>query len=78
VEISITRLRASLSAVLRSVASGEEVVVTHHGRPYVRLLPVRARKRTLPRVGAFEGQYKLPDDWDNIPTGFERIPAEDC
>ncbi|MBT9589202.1 type II toxin-antitoxin system prevent-host-death family antitoxin [bacterium] len=36
---SVTNLKASLSAFLDSVKSGEEVLVTERGRPIARLIP---------------------------------------
>ena len=37
---SITELKNSLSAYLRSVKAGEEVLITDRGRPIARLVPV--------------------------------------
>ena len=39
---TVSQLKMSLSAYLRQVKAGEEVVVTEHGRPIARLLPGRA------------------------------------
>lgn len=39
--ISISQLKSGLSAALRSVRRGTEVVVTDRGRPVARLVPVR-------------------------------------
>ena len=72
-EITFADLKANLSEFLGKAAAGEEVTVTRHGRPYVRIEAVRKPRPALPRVGAFEGQFKLPDDWDAIPTGMEKL-----
>lgn len=37
---SVSQLKLSLSAYLRKVKAGEEVVITERGRPIARLLPL--------------------------------------
>ena len=37
---TVSQLKMSLSAYLRQVKAGEEVVITEHGRPIARLLPL--------------------------------------
>lgn len=43
-EIGIRELKASLSTVLRRVASGEFVRVTNHGRPVADIVPAGASR----------------------------------
>lgn len=57
--IGVAELKARLSAYLDKVKAGEEVVVTEHGRPVARLVPVfsdaersNARLQRLVRSGA--------------------------
>ena len=40
VSVGVAKLKASLSAYLARVKSGQEVLVTEHGRPIARLVPV--------------------------------------
>jgi len=66
--------KARLSELLARAAAGEKVHITRHGKPYAVVGPAGARragKRKLPRVGAFAGEFELPETWDSIPTGFE-------
>ncbi len=70
-DVTVAEMKANLSNVLRKAAAGAEVQVTRHGKPYVRLGPARPERPTLPRVGAFDGQFQVPDNWDDIATGFE-------
>lgn len=72
-DISVADLKTNLSEVLRKAAAGEEVNITRHGRPYVKIAAARKPRPALSRVGAFEGQFTLPDDWDDIPTGMETL-----
>jgi len=71
--ITVADLKANLSEFLRQAAAGEEVNITRHGRPYVKIAAVKKTGPVLPRVGAFEGQFRLPDNWDEIPTGMEHL-----
>lgn len=57
--IGVAELKARLSAYLDKVKAGEEVIVTEHGRPVARLVPVfsdaeqrDARLQRLVRAGA--------------------------
>ena len=38
--VGVAKLKASLSAYLARVKAGQEVVVTEHGRPIARLVPI--------------------------------------
>lgn len=71
--VSVAEAKARFSELLSRAAQGEEIHVTRHGKPYVRMGPEAAGDPLLPRVGAFEGQFTLPDNWDDIPTGFENL-----
>ncbi len=68
---TISELKASLSAYLRQVKAGEEVLITEYGRPVARLLPpspisLPERLRDLEKAGRVRcGKRSLPDDfWD--------------
>ena len=71
--VTVAEIKANLSEILRKAASGEEIEITRHGKPYVKIVPATPDRARLPRVGAFEGQFTLPDDWDEIPTGMESV-----
>lgn len=40
IAVGVAKLKASLSAYLAKVKAGQEIVVTEHGRPIARLVPV--------------------------------------
>jgi len=42
-QISVTDAKGQLSDLVRRAEAGDEVVLTRHGQPAVRLVPVRAR-----------------------------------
>lgn len=45
-EIPISEAKARLADLVRRAEAGEDVVLTRHGHPVVRLTPARARRRT--------------------------------
>lgn len=71
VTVSVAEAKAHFSELLKRAAAGENIHVTRHGKSYVKLVSDAPEQPKLPRVGAFKGQFKLPDNWDDIPTGFE-------
>ena len=46
--MSVAHAKAHLSELLNAVESGEEVVITRHGRPIARVVPATAPKEQLP------------------------------
>lgn len=72
--VSISELKARLSAFLDIVREGDEVVVTDRGRPIARLMPVRSedlderRREMLMRSGRLRGPTTaLPADFWTRP-----------
>lgn len=68
---TISKLKASLSAYLRQVKAGEEVIITQHGHPVARLLPpspvsLPEYLQDMEKTGLVKrGKQPLPDDfWD--------------
>lgn len=76
-KVTIAEMKANLPDILKKAAGGEEIHVVKDGKPYVvvrREAPEEARPaRKVPRVGAFEGEFEVPelDEFNRIPTGFE-------
>ena len=71
---TVSQLKMSLSAYLRQVKAGEEVVVTEHGRPIARLLPFASsvplpeHLRYLKEKGLLKrGEKPLPEDFWDLP-----------
>ena len=71
---SITQLKNSLSAYLRDVKAGEEVLITDRGRPIARLVPVSSSDsmeehlKEMERKGLLRrGTSRLPDDFWDMP-----------
>ncbi|NMG41956.1 type II toxin-antitoxin system prevent-host-death family antitoxin [Chelativorans sp. ZYF759] len=64
--VTVAEMKANLSEILRKAASGEEVIVTKHGKPFVTVGPHKPMAGSLPRIGAFKGQIKISDDFDEL------------
>jgi prevent-host-death family protein len=64
--VTVAEMKANLSDILRKAAAGEEIVVTKHGKPYVKIGPERSTFGTLPRIGALEGKVRIADDFDEL------------
>jgi prevent-host-death family protein len=65
-EISVTDAKAQLTDLVRRAEAGEDVVLTRHGHPAVRLAPVRrlvdieARRALIERVRKAGGAKASP------------------
>ncbi len=65
-EISVTDAKAQLTDLVRRAEAGEDVVLTRHGQPAVRLAPVRlavdieARRELIRRVRKAGGAKASP------------------
>ena len=58
-------MKANLSEILRKAAKGEDIVVTKHGKPYVKVGCAQSEQK-LPRIGAFRGKVKMAEDFDEL------------
>ncbi len=72
--VTVTELEADLSESLRQVKAGEEVLVTEHGRPIARIVPLsvpEAEETKLLRL-AEQGLIRLGSG--HIPESFWDLP----
>ncbi|MGE3076860.1 MAG: type II toxin-antitoxin system Phd/YefM family antitoxin [Dehalococcoidia bacterium] len=53
-KISVTDAKAQLTELVRRAEAGDEVVLTRHGHPAVRLVPVRIQPDKATRRAALE------------------------
>jgi len=71
---SVSQLKLSLSAYLRKVKAGEEVVITERGRPIARLLPLASTAALLEHVRNLEAQGLLKRGQKPLPPEFWDLP----
>ena len=58
--MSLAQAKAHLSELLNTVESGEEVVITRHGRPVARVIPASTIKQMLPLQRLAELRQQVP------------------
>jgi prevent-host-death family protein len=58
--MSLAQAKARLSELLNAVESGQEVVITRHGRPVARVLPAGVAKQALPLARLAKLRKRLP------------------
>ena len=65
---NVAEAKAHLSKLIEKALSGEEVIISKHGKPLVKLVP--CEQDTSPRdlsVRVWEGEVWMADDFDNLP-----------
>ena len=63
---NISETKAQLSALIKKVMSGQEVIIGKAGKPVAKL--VRYKRTEKPRhPGALRGKIKISDDFDELP-----------
>jgi prevent-host-death family protein len=58
-QVDVYVARRRFFKLLKEAEAGEEIVITRNGEPVVRLVPVRAPRRTL---GRWKGQVPVPSE----------------
>ena len=61
--VSIYDAKTRLSHLVDRALQGDEVIITRHGRPVARLVPV-GRARAPRRLGALRGKIRVARDFD--------------
>jgi len=61
--VSIYHAKTRLSHLVDRALQGDEVIITRHGRPVARLVPV-GRARAPRRLGALRGKIRVARDFD--------------
>jgi prevent-host-death family protein len=69
--VSLAQAKARLSEILNTVASGEEVVITRHGRPVARVLPATPTRQALPLQHLARLRRQVPA-WQGSSAGSLR------
>ena len=62
--VGVHEAKTRLSELLRSVESGEEVVVTRGGQAVARIVPVMTPSLPRDRFGLLADEVGDPGDWD--------------
>jgi len=74
-EVSMGEAKNRLTELVRKMESGEQVVITRHGRVVAQLAPPPPEHRK-PRLGGMKGRIRLMPGWDDPITEEELLGEE--
>ena len=63
---NISEAKAQLSALIKKVLAGEEVIIGKAGKPVAKLVQYK-RSEESRSPGALRGKIKIADDFDELP-----------
>jgi prevent-host-death family protein len=69
-QIAIADAKAHFADLIRRAESGEQIVLTRHGKPVARLTAT-ARTSDLPLFGALKGRIRIDAGFDDLPDAFQ-------
>ncbi|HEX5315295.1 MAG TPA: type II toxin-antitoxin system prevent-host-death family antitoxin [Candidatus Kapabacteria bacterium] len=71
-QISIEEATAHIASVFGEAMRGEEIVITDHEKPVVKVVPFKPERRKGSTPGRAIGMISyIADDFDETPPGFE-------
>lgn len=69
--ISKSKLKSQMLAIFRRLEDeGEELIVTDQGKPVLKIIPIKAKKKVSELFGEYQGKVIYPEDI-NQPTTNE-------
>jgi prevent-host-death family protein len=74
-EVSTAEAKNRLPELIRMVESGEQIVITRHGRPVAQLGPATAQRKKV-RFDGMRDRIKLLPGWDDPITEEELLGEE--
>ncbi len=73
-QINLTDAKAQLPELIEKALTGEEVIISKHGEPLVKLVPYE--RDTSPRnmsVRIWEGEVWMAEDFDELPENLLKM-----
>lgn len=67
--MKVHEAKTHFSKLLAAVEAGEEIVVQRGDVPVAKLVPIPVLRER--KLGVLAGQFTIPDDFKEIPPGFE-------
>ena len=61
--VNIHEAKTNLSRLVEEVAAGKEIIIAKAGKPMARLVPLAIAPKAR-RLGLFNGELHVPDDFD--------------
>ena len=70
--ISIAEAKAKFSELITRAQSGEEIVLTRHGKAVATISPLSdSHKKPGSLIGAMKGQVEISDDFDELAPEWD-------
>ena len=69
--INLYDAKTHLSELVERAASGEEIVIGKSGKPMARLVPYEPAPGPARKPGAWRGQVKVHNDFDELPPDID-------
>jgi antitoxin (DNA-binding transcriptional repressor) of toxin-antitoxin stability system len=70
-QITIQEAESHISSVFSNVLSGEEIVLTDHDMPVMKMTPItRPNVTKRPMFGSLKGKIWISDDFNDTPEEF--------
>lgn len=70
-KVNVHEAKTHLSRLLERVEAGESVIIARAGKPVAVLGPYQESRKPR-RLGTYEGQIKIADDFDDLPDDMVR------
>lgn len=67
--VKVHEAKTQFSKLLADVEQGEQIIVQRGDVPVAMLVPMPVLAER--KLGVLEGQFTIPDDFKEIPPGFE-------
>ncbi len=64
-QISMEEIERDSSSFLERVKAGESLIILKNGEPFAKVKPVKSRKREKRPYGLCQGDFIVPDDFDD-------------
>lgn len=62
--VGVHEAKTRLSALLREVETGREVMITRGGKPVAKVIPAEPARPSVRRFGLLAAEVADPGDWD--------------
>lgn len=66
-QVGMHDAKTRLSQLVERAHAGEDIVIARNGKPVARLVPVTATASLASVRGAWQGQVRIADDFDELP-----------
>ncbi len=69
-KVALNEATSRLAELINLAEIGEEIIITKDDGSSFKIIPCQSKK-PFPKFGSAKGLIKMPDDFNDIPEGFE-------